>query len=72
MADDVLMETTGPLPETATEQPTVQVATESAAQATSPADSEHIGLRYLHKMLAWLKAEFEAIGLDIEAELKKL
>ncbi len=27
---------------------------------------------YLHRLLTWLKFEFEVLELDIEAELKKL
>lgn len=27
---------------------------------------------HLHKLLAWLKTEFTNLGLDIEAEIKKL
>jgi hypothetical protein len=35
-------------------------------------DVENAGHGFLRRSLAWLKKEFEAVGLDIEAELKKL
>ena len=33
---------------------------------------ENAGHSYLHELLAWVKAKFDAIGLDIKTELEKL
>lgn len=68
MDDETQLQTTGPI-ETATEQPTAPVAQEPADD-TSLAGSD--SLNYLHRLLRWLKDEFEAIGLDIKAEIEKL
>ena len=35
-------------------------------------DVENAGHGFLRRSLAWLKSEFEAVGLDIEVELKKI
>ncbi len=49
---------------------TVQ-AVETAATDVKK-DVENSGHTHLQKLLAWLNAEFSAIGLDIKTELDKI
>lgn len=62
---DTAPETT-PVPETT---PTPSITADTGVVVH---DAERDTRPYLHELLAWLKAKFEAVGLDIKKEIDKM